>query len=192
MATAPTAPPQTGVASPPTGTEPKTATGRIVQVQGPVVDVSFPPDQLPAINNAISLKDPFGESVLFEDSAFVQAFLASARAAVARLGSVSAYYSIQVATAWSNFATTGLFGFAVRNAGGLVDKVHNGLVQTILYGGKDGAYGLYYSLLRGLNTINKIEGPYYSGGRWTIEITYARQFCGLFGSIKGEVIRFYE
>src|SRR6478672_3950371 len=32
------------------------ATGRIVQVMGPVVDIEFPPDQLPAIYNALEVK----------------------------------------------------------------------------------------------------------------------------------------
>jgi F-type H+/Na+-transporting ATPase subunit beta len=58
MATAPTAPPQTGVAPPTASTPPPTNIGHIVQVQGPVVDVSFPPDQLPPINNAIIIADP--------------------------------------------------------------------------------------------------------------------------------------
>ena len=142
-------------------------------------------------NHPSGFADPFGESVAI-DTAFLQTALAGARAAVARLGSVAAYYSIQVGTAWSNFATTGLFGIAVRNSQGLVDKVHGGLAQTILYGGKDGAYGLYYSLLRGLNGINTVSPPYFSNGRWTIEIVYAQRLYGLFGRISGEVIRFYE
>jgi len=33
------------------------ATGKIVQVQGPVVDVSFPPGELPAILNSITITD---------------------------------------------------------------------------------------------------------------------------------------
>ena len=32
----------------------KGATGRIVRIVGPVVDVEFPPDQLPAIYNALT------------------------------------------------------------------------------------------------------------------------------------------
>ncbi|MGH2561072.1 MAG: hypothetical protein ACRDJH_18555, partial [Thermomicrobiales bacterium] len=32
------------------------ATGKIAQVLGPVVDVEFPPDQLPEIYNAIEIK----------------------------------------------------------------------------------------------------------------------------------------
>jgi F-type H+/Na+-transporting ATPase subunit beta len=32
------------------------ATGRIVQVMGPVVDIEFPPDQLPEIYNALEVK----------------------------------------------------------------------------------------------------------------------------------------
>jgi F-type H+-transporting ATPase subunit beta len=34
------------------------ATGKVVQVQGPVVDVAFAPGELPAILNAITIKDP--------------------------------------------------------------------------------------------------------------------------------------
>src|SRR5579864_8350621 len=34
------------------------ATGHIVQVQGPVVDVGFAPGELPTINNAITITDP--------------------------------------------------------------------------------------------------------------------------------------
>ena len=33
------------------------ATGQIVQVQGPVVDVSFAPGELPAINNAVTIQE---------------------------------------------------------------------------------------------------------------------------------------
>ena len=33
----------------------KGATGRIVRIVGPVVDVEFPPDQLPAIYNALTV-----------------------------------------------------------------------------------------------------------------------------------------
>ena len=36
-----------------TMTEPQLATGRIVGIAGPVVDVEFPPNGLPEINNAI-------------------------------------------------------------------------------------------------------------------------------------------
>lgn len=58
MATAPTASPQTGAEAHTLSPSPAPGTGRIVQVQGPVVDISFPPDQLPAINNAILIQDP--------------------------------------------------------------------------------------------------------------------------------------
>src|SRR5688500_814572 len=34
------------------------ASGRVVQVIGPVLDIEFPADALPAILNAITLKDP--------------------------------------------------------------------------------------------------------------------------------------
>mgnify|MGYP002631207414 FL=1 len=37
-----------------TATEPQLKTGRIVAIAGPVVDVEFPPDALPEINNAIA------------------------------------------------------------------------------------------------------------------------------------------
>ena len=36
----------------------KTGKGNVVQVIGPIVDVRFPPDQLPAIYNALDLPDP--------------------------------------------------------------------------------------------------------------------------------------
>ncbi len=39
-----------------TATEPQLKTGRIVGIAGPVVDVEFPPDALPEINNAISFE----------------------------------------------------------------------------------------------------------------------------------------
>jgi F-type H+-transporting ATPase subunit beta len=34
------------------------ATGHVVQVQGPVVDLGFAPGELPTINNAVTIKDP--------------------------------------------------------------------------------------------------------------------------------------
>ena len=34
------------------------ATGRVVQITGPVVDIEFPPDQLPAIYNAVEIEMP--------------------------------------------------------------------------------------------------------------------------------------
>src|SRR6476646_367889 len=34
------------------------ATGKVVQVQGPVVDVAFAPGELPSILNAVTIKDP--------------------------------------------------------------------------------------------------------------------------------------
>jgi F-type H+/Na+-transporting ATPase subunit beta len=34
------------------------ATGHIVQIQGPVVDLGFAPGELPTINNAVTIKDP--------------------------------------------------------------------------------------------------------------------------------------
>ena len=38
------------------------ATGKIVQVIGPVVDIKFPPDSLPAIYNAIHIDGVVGEN----------------------------------------------------------------------------------------------------------------------------------
>src|SRR6266513_6414741 len=32
------------------------ATGKVVQITGPVVDIEFPPDQLPAIYNAVEIQ----------------------------------------------------------------------------------------------------------------------------------------
>ncbi len=40
--------------------------GRVVQVLGPVVDVEFPPEQLPTIHNAIELETPDGERLVLE------------------------------------------------------------------------------------------------------------------------------
>src|SRR5437764_1030876 len=37
------------------------ATGEIVQIQGPVVDLGFKPGELPAINNAVTIQDPTRE-----------------------------------------------------------------------------------------------------------------------------------
>ncbi|HZT42592.1 MAG TPA: F0F1 ATP synthase subunit beta [Chthonomonadaceae bacterium] len=37
------------------------ATGEIVQIQGPVVDLRFQPGELPAINNAVTIQDPTRE-----------------------------------------------------------------------------------------------------------------------------------
>ena len=37
--------------------------GKIVQVTGPVVDVEFPADQMPFINNALEIIDPLPEGV---------------------------------------------------------------------------------------------------------------------------------
>ncbi|MGH2768049.1 MAG: F0F1 ATP synthase subunit beta, partial [Actinomycetota bacterium] len=38
------------------GQEAKRATGRVIQVIGPVIDVEFPPDALPEIDHAITLE----------------------------------------------------------------------------------------------------------------------------------------
>lgn len=45
----------------------KGATGRIVRIVGPVVDVEFPADQLPAIYNALTVdaKTPAAKCTLF-------------------------------------------------------------------------------------------------------------------------------
>ncbi len=49
-----------------TDIEAKGATGRITQVIGPVIDVEYPPGELPKIYNAIVLKKEDGERVVFE------------------------------------------------------------------------------------------------------------------------------
>ena len=38
------------------------STGRVIQVIGPVVDIEFPPDQLPSIYNAVKIEDQSGET----------------------------------------------------------------------------------------------------------------------------------
>lgn len=38
------------------------STGRVIQVIGPVVDIEFPPDQLPSIYNAVKIEDQGGET----------------------------------------------------------------------------------------------------------------------------------
>ncbi|MDH5277986.1 MAG: F0F1 ATP synthase subunit beta, partial [Actinomycetota bacterium] len=43
-------------------TETTTAVGRVVRVTGPVVDVEFPPDGMPAIFNALTVDVVFSES----------------------------------------------------------------------------------------------------------------------------------
>jgi F-type H+-transporting ATPase subunit beta len=42
------------------------ATGRIVQVMGPVVDIEFPPDHLPEIYNALDVKMDDGTTLVLE------------------------------------------------------------------------------------------------------------------------------
>ena len=39
-----------------TATKTAPATGRVIQITGPVVDIEFPPGQLPAIFNAVELE----------------------------------------------------------------------------------------------------------------------------------------
>jgi len=45
------------------------ATGKVVQIIGPVVDVEFPPDQLPDIYNAVEIRDPKREKPLVTEVA---------------------------------------------------------------------------------------------------------------------------
>jgi F-type H+-transporting ATPase subunit beta len=45
------------------------ATGKVVQVMGPVVDIAFPPDELPPIYNAIEVYDPKRENPLIVEVA---------------------------------------------------------------------------------------------------------------------------
>src|SRR5512132_3409994 len=40
------------------------ATGRIVRIIGPVVDVEFAPDELPAIHNAITVERTLGDALV--------------------------------------------------------------------------------------------------------------------------------
>ncbi len=49
-------------------TTPKTgkATGKIVQVLGPVVDIQFPPDELPEIYNAVEVEMDSGITLVLE------------------------------------------------------------------------------------------------------------------------------
>src|SRR3954466_5513765 len=42
------------------------ATGKIVQVMGAVIDVAFPPDQLPEIYNALEIKFDDGHTLVLE------------------------------------------------------------------------------------------------------------------------------
>ena len=44
-----------------TATEPQLKTGRIVGIAGPVVDIEFPPDSLPEINNAVRFDVTIGD-----------------------------------------------------------------------------------------------------------------------------------
>ena len=43
-----------------TATAPSTSTGTVVQVIGPVLDVEFPPEQLPEIFSALLIEDTTG------------------------------------------------------------------------------------------------------------------------------------
>ncbi len=42
------------------------ATGRVLQITGPVVDVEFPPDQLPEIYNAVEIQREDGTTLVLE------------------------------------------------------------------------------------------------------------------------------
>jgi F-type H+-transporting ATPase subunit beta len=48
------------------------ATGTVIQITGPVVDVEFPAGELPAIYNALEIKRPGGQKVEGEDSLVVE------------------------------------------------------------------------------------------------------------------------
>ena len=53
-------------AAPEAPTRKKGATGRIVQITGPVVDIEFPPGQLPAIYNAVEIEREGQEPLVCE------------------------------------------------------------------------------------------------------------------------------
>ncbi|MGH2446715.1 MAG: F0F1 ATP synthase subunit beta [Candidatus Limnocylindria bacterium] len=42
------------------------ATGKVIQITGPVIDVEFPPGELPAIYNALEIERPDGETLVVE------------------------------------------------------------------------------------------------------------------------------
>ena len=42
------------------------ATGKVVEVVGPVVDVEFPPDEMPEIYNAVEITMPEGKALIAE------------------------------------------------------------------------------------------------------------------------------
>ncbi len=42
------------------------ATGKVIQITGPVIDVEFPPDDLPGIYNALEIKRPDGDTLVVE------------------------------------------------------------------------------------------------------------------------------
>ncbi len=48
------------------------ATGTVIQITGPVIDVEFPAGELPAIYNALEIKRPGGQKVEGEDSLVVE------------------------------------------------------------------------------------------------------------------------
>jgi len=47
------------------------ATGKVIQITGPVIDVEFPPGELPAIYNALEIKRPPKEGVKGDDATLV-------------------------------------------------------------------------------------------------------------------------
>ena len=55
-----------------------TATGRVIQITGPVVDIEFPPGQLPSILNAVEIERP-GTDPLTARSPSTSATTGSAR-----------------------------------------------------------------------------------------------------------------
>src|SRR4051795_4522458 len=53
-------------AAPEAPTKPTGATGRVIQITGPVVDIEFPAGQLPAIFNAVEILRPDQDSLVCE------------------------------------------------------------------------------------------------------------------------------
>ena len=47
------------------------ATGKVIQITGPVIDVEFPPGELPDIYNALEIKRPKAAGMKAEDATLV-------------------------------------------------------------------------------------------------------------------------
>src|SRR3989337_4453603 len=47
------------------------ATGKVIQITGPVIDVEFPPDELPDIYSALEIERPSQEGVSGDDAKLV-------------------------------------------------------------------------------------------------------------------------